>query len=262
MSALQITFLGTGTSVGVPMIGCQCRTCTSEDPRDQRCRSSVLIESKEGTWLIDTGPDLRQQCLRADVRHLDAVFLTHSHYDHVAGFDELRRFTLEEDATIPVYARASTLEAVSEMFRYAFNGQNRYRGYLKPEGFVVEDSVTLGSIKAVPVPVQHGKVETIGWCFEQEGKRLFGYVPDCKIMSPESIELLRGVDTLVLDGLRYESHPTHQSFDEAIALAGAIGARECWLTHFNCDVLHSEALARSPKGVAPAHDGLQLEVGR
>lgn len=258
MSSFRLSFLGTGTSVGVPMVGCDCETCRSTDPRDNRLRCSVYLEAPEAAWVVDTGPDFRTQCLRAGIRRLDAAIYTHSHMDHVTGFDELRRFTISEDQVMPIYARKSCLEVLERMFIYAFNGENRYRGYLKPEPHVIEGPFEIGRTRIVPLPVLHGKVETIGYLFERGGRKLCAYVPDCKTLEPEAMTALRGVETLILDGLRRSAHPTHMNFEEALAVIAEVKPREAWLTHLQCEIMHARDEPTLPEGVRLAYDGLQL----
>jgi phosphoribosyl 1,2-cyclic phosphate phosphodiesterase len=256
--ALELLFLGTGTSVGVPMVGCSCQTCLSPDPRDKRCRSSVWMSDGAADWLVDTGPDLRFQCLRADIRKLDAAIFTHAHMDHVAGFDELRRFTVAEDRQMPVHATAACMATLCQMFEYAFNGQNRYRGYLKPDPRPINGPFQLGRTTVTPLPVSHGKVETIGFLFQREGRSLCAYIPDCKELSEGAVEAIRGVDTLVLDALRHTPHPTHLNLPEALAMVAAIHPRQTWLTHFQCEILHARDDSLLPPGVNLAYDGLRL----
>ena len=208
--------------------------------------------------MVDTGPDFRTQCLRAGIRRLDAAIYTHSHMDHVTGFDELRRFTIGEDQVMPIYARKSCLEVLERMFIYAFNGENRYRGYLKPEPHVIEGPFEIGRTRIVPLPVLHGKVETIGYLFERSGRRLCAYVPDCKTLEPEAMTALRGVETLILDGLRRSAHPTHMNFEEALAVIAEVKPREAWLTHLQCEIMHARDEPTLPEGVRLAYDGLQL----
>jgi phosphoribosyl 1,2-cyclic phosphate phosphodiesterase len=253
-----LTFLGTGTSVGIPMIGCDCETCTSTDPRDQRSRSSIYCQTPEVCWVVDTGPDFRAQCLRERVRRVDAVLYTHPHMDHLTGFDELRRFTIAEDAIMPIYARPSCLEVLERMFTYAFNGENRYRGYLKPESRPIEGVFHLGSTEIVPLPLVHGKVETLGFLFARQGRKLCAYLSDCKFVTPDALEMLQGVDTLVVDGLRFTPHPTHMNWDEALLLATQVAPRQTWLTHIQCEVLHARDEPSLPEGVRLAYDGLKL----
>lgn len=257
-SIFELTFLGTGTSVGVPMIGCQCETCRSTDPRDKRSRCSVLIKTPECQFVIDTGPDFRVQCLRENIRRLDAVLYTHPHMDHLTGFDELRRFTVAEEAVMPIYARPSCLEVLERMFVYAFNGENRYRGYLKPEPHPIEGEFMLGDTTITPLPLVHGKVETIGFLFTRGDRKLCAYLSDCKFVTPDALELMRGVDTMIADGLRFGPHPTHMNWDEALVLHDQVKPRRTWLTHFQCEVMHARDEPRLPDDVRMAYDGLQL----
>ena len=257
-AAFELTFLGTGTSVGIPMIGCDCETCRSDDPRDKRLRCSVHIRTPECEFIVDTGPDFRTQCLRENIRRVDAVIYTHPHMDHLTGFDELRRFTIAEDAVMPIYARPSCLEVLERMFVYAFNGENRYRGYLKPESRPIHGVFTLGETTITPLPLVHGKVETIGLMFARNGRNLCAYISDCKFITPDALELLRGVDTLIIDGLRLSPHPTHMNWDEALAAAEQIQPRQTWLTHFQCEVKHSRDEPSLPPHVHMAYDGLKL----
>lgn len=258
VASLSLTFLGTGTSVGIPMVGCDCVTCHSPDPRDNRLRSSVWMQSAECEWLVDTGPDLRAQCLRAGIRRLDAALFTHAHMDHVTGFDELRRFTVGEDQSMPIHARPSTLAVLERMFDYAFNGQNRYRGYLKPDPCPIDEPFQLGSTRVTPLPVLHGKVETIGFLFERCGRPLCAYIPDCKILAPETLAAIQGVDTLILDALRFSPHPTHLNVEEAVAIAQSVQAQQTWFTHFQCEIMHARDEPQLPQGIRFAYDGLQL----
>lgn len=258
MAELTLTFLGTGTSVGIPMIGCDCETCHSNDPRDQRSRCSIYCVTPESAWVVDTGPDFRSQCLREKIRRVDAVLYTHPHMDHVTGFDELRRFTIAEDAVMPVFARPSCLEVLERMFIYAFNGENRYRGYLKPDPRAIHGVFHLGDTEVTPLPLVHGKVETIGFLFSRHGKKLCAYMSDCKLVTPDALELIKGVDTLIVDGLRHTPHPTHMNWDEALALVEQVQPRETWLTHIMCEILHARDEPSLPSGVHLAYDGLRL----
>jgi phosphoribosyl 1,2-cyclic phosphate phosphodiesterase len=257
--SLKLTFLGTGTSVGVPMIGCDCVTCTSTDPRDQRTRCSIYCETPEMKWVVDTGPDFRAQCLREKVRELDAALFTHPHMDHVTGFDELRRFTIPEEAVMPCYGLPSCLEVIERMFSYAFNGQNRYRGYLKPESWPITGPFMLGETEVTPLPVLHGKVETLGYLFSRGGQKLCAYMSDVKEIPAATMELMRGVDTLVIDALRFSPHFTHMGWDEALAVQAELRPRRTVFTHFQCEVLHARDELKLPPEVRMAYDGMQLE---
>ncbi len=258
MTGLQLTFLGTGTSVGIPMIGCDCETCRSADPRDQRLRSSVWLRTPELAWVVDTGPDFRTQCLRAGIRRLAAALFTHPHMDHVTGFDELRRFTIPADEFLPVHALPSCLAVLERMFDYAFNGENRYRGYLKPFPKPVHGPFHLGKTLVTPLPVRHGKVETIGYLFSRGGRKLCAYLPDAKELLPATWAELEGVDTLIIDALRHTEHPTHMNFTEALVVQARLQPRQTWFTHLQCEVMHARDEPLLPPGVRLAYDGLEL----
>jgi phosphoribosyl 1,2-cyclic phosphate phosphodiesterase len=258
MADFTLTFLGTGTSVGVPMIGCDCPTCRSTDPRDKRLRSSVWIRTPEAAFVVDTGPDFRTQCLRAGIRRLDAALFTHPHMDHVTGFDELRRFTIPADEYMPVYGLPSCLAVLERMFLYAFNGENRYRGYLKPFPKPIHGPFKLGETLITPLPVLHGKVECIGYLFSRHGRRLCAYLPDAKVLLPETLAALAGVDTLILDALRHTEHPTHLSFAEALLIHEQLKPRRTFFTHVQCEIMHAHEEPKLPPGVRIAHDEMEL----
>ncbi len=259
MSELRITFLGTGTSVGVPMIGCDCETCRSTDPRDKRLRASIYVETPECAFVVDTGPDFRTQCLRENIRRVDAAVYTHAHMDHVTGFDDLRRFTISEEAVMPIHAVPGCLNVLETMFSFSFNGLNRYRGYLKPVSYPVLGPFKLGETELIPLPVQHGKVETVGWLFQRHGKKLCAYLSDMKAALPGTVELMRGVDTLIVDALRHTPHTTHMNFTEALAFREVVAPRQTWFTHIQCEILHERDEKNLPSDVRIAYDGLKLE---
>ncbi len=259
MSALELTFLGTGTSVGVPMIGCDCETCRSTDPRDKRSRSSIYVTAPECAFVVDTGPDFRMQCLREGIRKVDAVLFTHPHMDHVTGFDDVRRFTIPEDAVMPVYGLPETLEALRRIFHFSFGSSNRWRGYLKADPRVIEGPFQLGDTEVTPLGVRHAAVDTTGFLFSRGGKKLCAYFSDIKEPMPDTVERLRGVDTLIVDGLRHTPHPTHMNFAEAQAFAARVRPRQTWLTHIQCEILHAREEQKLPPGVNIAYDGLKLQ---
>lgn len=256
----EITFLGTGTSIGVPVIGCDCEVCTSDDPKNKRLRSSIYVKTEKTELVVDTGPDFRQQCLRAGIRNLDAALFTHAHSDHVMGFDDLRRFTVLEDEEIAVYANHSCMDRLEAAFPYIFDGENKYRGYLKIAPHLITGPFSVGDLEITPLPVLHGKVETIGFLFSMSGDRLFAYIPDAKELTVETKELIRGMDLLILDGLQHEPHWTHLSVSEAIDVASELEVKQTWLTHFSCRVDYAATEPGLPENVRLAWDGLRLEV--
>ena len=258
---LTLTFLGTGTSTGVPMIGCDCAVCRSADPRDKRYRSSVLLRTPEMTLIVDTGPDFRSQALRYGLRELDAVLITHSHVDHVMGFDDLRRFTFGEDDYLPVYAPEETLEDLRRIYDFAFNGRNRYAGYFKPQPHAVSGPFSLGRTTVTPLPVHHGKVKTVGYMFQYDDGPRLAYIPDCKVIPEPTMALLADVDVLIVDGLRHEEHPTHFSIREALETARACRARRTWLTHISHMLSHAGLSAELPENVRAAWDTEEITIG-
>ncbi len=257
---LSLTFLGTGTSVGVPVIGCDCEVCGSADPQNHRLRSSVLLRVDGLTLLVDSGPDLRQQALREDLRELDAVLYTHAHLDHVAGFDELRAFCWRRSEPLPMFGTAECLQTLKTMFGWAFASDNIHHGYVKPDPRVVDGPFHLGTLRVTPLPVEHAAVATIGYLFEPPGARSLAYLPDVKRIPATTMDVLRGVDVLVLDALRPTPHPTHFSLDEALATVAEAAPGATWLTHLGHENEHAQLTRTLPPGVRVAWDGLKLSL--
>ncbi|MDF1752456.1 MAG: MBL fold metallo-hydrolase [Verrucomicrobiales bacterium] len=259
-SNTEIIFLGTGTSIGVPVIGCDCAVCTSDDPKNKRLRSSILVRSPEGTIVVDTGPDFRQQCLRENITHIDGVIYTHPHTDHIMGFDDLRRFTVGTDASLDIYARPSCMSRLKASFDYAFNGQNKYYGYLKPVSHPIDGPFSLCGWTITPLEVKHGKVETIGFHFSSESGERFAYIPDAKTISDKALDIIKDTPLLILDGLQMGPHNTHLSIPESIKIAHEVGAKCTWLTHFSCRVDYRELEPDLPHDINLAWDGLTLSL--
>lgn len=259
MAGLTITFLGTGTSQGVPMIGCDCAVCGSTDSRDKRTRSSIYVETPECSFVVDTGTDFRAQCLRERVRRIDAVVLTHSHTDHIMGFDDLRPFC-PGGAPLPVYASEPTMRDLQRVFIFAFNGENRFPGYMHPQPHIVNGPFQLGSTELTPLPVPHGRATVFGYLFTRGGEKLAAYLSDCKTVPDAIIERIRGVRHLIVDALRHKPHPTHMSVDEALAISARVDAERTWFTHLCHDLGHAETEAALPQNVRVAFDGLKLEA--
>jgi phosphoribosyl 1,2-cyclic phosphate phosphodiesterase len=259
-AGFSVTFLGTGTSVGVPVIGCGCGVCLSDDPRNKRLRSSILVETPEVTLLVDSGPDLRAQALREGFTRLDAVFYTHAHLDHVTGFDELRAFCWRREDPLPLHATASCLDALKRMFGWAFSAENTQKGYVKPGSRMLDGPVRYGDLEITPFEVEHGGIETVGYLFRHDGGSSFAYAPDLKRMPETSIALLRGVGVVALDALRNAPHPTHLTTDEALELISEIRPGQAWLTHLGHENDHACLAASLPPGIGVAHDGLRIMV--
>lgn len=259
MSDFTLTFLGTGTSQGVPMLTCDCPVCTSPDPRDKRSRASVYIETPECSFVVDTGPDFRTQALRERIRRIDAVVLTHAHTDHIMGFDDLRAFC-HGGRELPVYGSAETIALVQRAFAFAFEGTNRFPGYLHPLAQPVSGPFHVGATLLTPLPVPHGRTTTFGYLFTRNGRKIAAYVSDCKELPPPVVEELQGVDTLIVDALRRKEHPTHMNIDEALAAMESVQPRRGWFTHLCHDLAHADVEPTLPSNIRVAYDGLKLSL--
>lgn len=252
---MRVTFLGTGTSTGVPVIGCQCRVCTSSDPRNQRLRQSVAIESHGKHFLIDTTPDLRLQLLRHPIPRLDFLLFTHSHSDHLMGLDDIRPFNFRQRESVHAFANVHTAKAIRRAFSYIWDQSQIGGGKPQLELHEVEAPFTHEGIDVTPIPVAHGDWTILGFRIGP-----FAYITDTNGIPPSSMELLEGIDTLALDGLRpAPRHPTHFTIEEAVAVAKQIGAKTTYLIHLAHEVDHAELEAGLPDGVRVAWDGLELE---
>ena len=241
------------------MIGCDCAVCRSDDPRDQRTRSSIYVETPECAWVVDTGPDFRAQALRERVRRVDAVVYTHSHTDHIMGFDDLRVFC-RGGRELPVHASAETMADLARVFLFAFNGENRWPGYVLPRPRLVEGPFTLGATEVTPLPVEHGRTPVNGYLFSRDGVALAAYLSDCKVVPPMVIERMRGVRHLIVDALRHKPHHTHMNVEEALALVAKVGPGQTWFTHLCHELRHAEIAAALPAGVQVAYDGMRIET--
>jgi phosphoribosyl 1,2-cyclic phosphate phosphodiesterase len=264
---LKVTVLGSGTSHGVPAIGCDCAVCHSSDPRDRRTRASILIELRTDrgqapfaravrSILIDTSTDLRAQALANNVRRVDAILFTHSHADHVLGIDDIRAFNRIQQAPISCYASADTQAELRRMFEYIFNGPRQTGGGI-PELrlFSIAGAFTMGGAEIVPVPLFHGELPVLGF---RVGP--FAYLTDCSRIPADSWPLLEGIRLLILDALRESPHPTHFNVSEALAVVSRIRPERAYLTHICHELSHAATCARLPEGVELAYDGLVLEV--
>ena len=252
----RVTFLGTGTSAGVPMIGCDCLTCRSEDPRDRRLRPSVLVDVDGGPRvLVDTTTDLRQQALTYRIDRVDAVLFTHAHADHIFGLDDTRRFTMISGRPLACYASADTWKTLRQTFAYAFDPPQQGGGVPQLQPHEIDGPFDCGGVRVVPVPLWHGRLPILGFRFGA-----FAYLTDCNGLPDEAWPLVAGVDTLVIDALRHRPHSTHFSVTEALGAIARIAPRRAYLTHINHDLAHVETNARLPEGVELGYDGLVLDT--
>lgn len=257
---MKVLFLGSGTSTGVPVIGCHCDVCMSDNPRNKRLRASVLVSSENTTILVDSCPDLRQQALRHNLTAIDAVIYTHEHLDHTTGFDDMRAFCWRRDDRLPLYAGTSCLAHLKRMFAWAFSEQNTYKGYIRPAAHDHEGNpFTIGDIEVTPVRVEHATVETYGYVFRCKG-RSFGYVPDIKVLPDESRPLLQRLDVLAMDGLTTKEHHTHLSVVDNVELMLQLAPRRGLLTHCGHAVDYDSTCRTLPDFMAPAYDGLELNI--
>lgn len=253
---MRVTFLGTGTSTGIPVIGCHCRVCTSSDPRNQRLRQSVAIESHGKHFLIDTTPDLRLQLLRHPIPRLDFILFTHSHSDHLMGLDDIRPFNFRQREPVHAFASPMTAKAIRRAFAYIWDGSQIGGGKPQLELHEVEEPFTHEGIEIIPIPVTHGDWTILGFRIGN-----FAYLTDTNGIPEASMRLLEGVEILALDGLRpTPAHPTHFTIPQSVVCAQKVGARETYVIHVAHEVDHEEVSASLPSGVMLAHDGLVLTM--
>ena len=255
---IRITVLGSGTSVGVPTIGCECRVCVSTDPHDKRLRPSILVSYEARNVLIDTTPDFRDQALRAGFRRLDAVLYTHAHADHILGLDDIRPFNYWRQEQIPIYARPDALETIQRVFRYVFETTSHCGGGIpRIQAFGLEDGgVELFGLRFLPVPILHGNRAIVGFRFGRAA-----YLTDHSDIPAASLDLLRDLDVLFLDALRHTPHPTHSTVERSLAWVEELRPKRAFFTHICHDLLHEETNRGLPPHVRLAHDGLEIVVG-
>ena len=256
MSKLKITFLGTGTSQGVPMIACKCEVCQSTDPRDKRLRSSILIETEDLNIVIDTGPDFRYQMLRAKVEKLDAILFTHEHKDHIAGLDDVRGFNYWMKKPMEVFATDAVQTALKREFHYAF-ATDKYPGVPQINlNTIVNEPFQIGAVTIVPIALMHYKMPVFGYRF---GK--FAYITDANLITDVELEKLKGVEVLVINALRKTKHVSHFTLDEALDIISKVNPKKAYFTHLSHQMgKYSDLIPLLPNHVKPSFDGLVLEI--
>lgn len=254
---VEVTVLGSGTSHGIPMIGCDCPICTSDDPRDKRTRPSIFVRMGELRILVDTAPELRLQCLANKINAVDAVLFTHHHADHVTGMDDLRRFNWLMKKPTPCYGSARTLENIKRMYLYAFEAAHdspHSRPQLKLHE-IDDKPFTIEQKNIIPIPIIHGKLPVLGFRFGN-----FAYCTDCSEIPTSSVELLKGLDVLILDALRISPHPAHFNLEQAIEMSKIIGAKRTFFTHIAHQIMHETINRELPDGMELAYDGLTFTI--
>jgi phosphoribosyl 1,2-cyclic phosphate phosphodiesterase len=252
---MKLTFLGTGTSTGVPTIACHCKVCISPDPRDKRTRPSLLLEYDGRAVVVDTTPDFRAQVLREGLERLDAIVFTHAHADHILGLDDVRVFYFRQQQPIPIYADAACMEIIRRVFSYIFNGDYIYGGVGRLDPHLIEGPFELWHLRFTPVPVLHGSFPILGFRFGN-----VAYLTDVSTVPETSLPLLEGLEVLIVDSLRHKPHPTHLTVQQALRLVEKLKPRQSFLTHMAHDLGHEETNALLPRHVRLAYDGLKLEL--
>lgn len=250
---MRVVLLGTGTSFGIPMIGCKCPVCTSSDVHNQRLRSSAYIEKGEARLLLDCTPDFRAQALQYGIDHIDAVFFTHAHFDHIAGIDDLRIFTLRSNHPIDVFGNDICVEDIKQRYGYFFNPPQIGGGILSLNLHVIDTESHYNGVTVTPIPVKHGILDILGYRFDD-----FGYITDASYVSTESIDLLKGIRILIINALRQRPHETHFSIGQAIEVADAIAPEQTYFTHICHHLEHSETNSTLPSHYQLAYDGLEI----
>jgi phosphoribosyl 1,2-cyclic phosphate phosphodiesterase len=253
---LNITFLGTGTSQGVPVIGCTCNVCRSLDFRDKRLRTSIHVQVKDQSFVIDTGPDFRQQMLRENITRIDAIIFTHAHRDHTAGLDDVRAYNFMHEMDMPIYGTPPTLEQLKVEYAYAFHKES-YPGIPRLTlNTIDENAFAINGVSILPLPVMHLRMPVLGFRFDN-----FSYITDAKFISDDTFTRLKGTEILVLNALQREPHISHLNLDEALSIVKRINPKKTYLTHISHRLgLHRDVDNELPANISLAFDSLQIEL--
>ncbi len=252
--ATRITFLGTGTSHGIPMIACHCPVCTSDDDRDKRTRCSLHVQVPQGDIIIDTSPEFRLQCIANNVTNVDAVFFTHTHADHIFGLDDIRRFTHGKRPPIPCFASKTSLKSLKTVFSYAFAELDEYYSERpRLSAVTVEGPFELLGKTIIPLTLEHGRESILGYRIDN-----WAYCTDCSTIPPQTRRQLQNLDVLIIGGLRYTPHPTHFNVDQALAAIDQIKPKRAYLTHIAHEIMHADLEPKLPSGVHLSYDSLKL----
>jgi phosphoribosyl 1,2-cyclic phosphate phosphodiesterase len=255
MATIQLTVLGSGTSMGVPTLGCHCAVCESTDTNDKRTRPSILLEDAGHNVVVDTTPDFRMQAMRVRLERLDAVLYTHAHADHIMGLDDIRPYNLKQKSLIPIYGSAETLATIRRQFAYIFDGAPTESSLPGVDLHVIDGAFDVAGIHVVPIPARHGPHAVLGFRF---GKA--AYLTDFSSVPESSKALLQNLDDFILDALRYTPHPMHSNVEQSLALVQELKPKRAWFTHICHDLSHVKANATLPANVRLAYDGLRFEV--
>ncbi len=252
---MRLTFLGTGTSTGVPVLGCHCATCTSADSRDKRTRPSVLLEFEGRVVVIDTSPDFREQGLREDLGRLDAVLFTHTHADHIFGLDDVRVFNFRQKQAIPIYGDQTSIDSIRRIFDYIFKGTYKGGGIPKLDPHVIDGPFELWGKRFTPLPVLHGDLPVLGFRFDHTA-----YVTDFSTIPEATMAMLEGLDALILDALRHQPHPTHSNVEHSLEIVNRLNPKRAFFTHIAHELSHAATDAALPANVRLAYDGLKIDL--
>ena len=252
---MEVVFMGSGTSMGVPTVGCECRVCSSEDSRNKRTRPSLLVRTNDKSILIDTATDFRAQAIREGLKKVDAVLYTHSHADHILGLDDLRPFNFWQKKHIPCFGNETTLENICAMFRYVFTDPQPGGSIPRIEPRVIGGTFDFDGVTVQPLPILHGKLPILGYRIGA-----LSYITDCSEISEDTYRLLRGTSVLVLGVLRYTAHPTHLNVEQALQIINRIGPDMAYFTHLSHDFDHERADGELPNHVRLAYDGLSIQM--